>query len=60
MVPTEVLRAIQQHDPRTGKPIVLCIDADCPSCGWPERNFDTGTHLFGCRKCSYTSTKRNS
>lgn len=34
------------------------IDADCPGCGWPERNFDG--RVFGCRKCDYTSRERNS
>lgn len=43
--------------PETGQPYKLCIDADCPNCGWPERNFDG--ELFGCRKCDYTSRKRN-
>lgn len=36
----------------------LAIDADCPSCGWVERNFDG--KVFGCRKCDYTSEYRNS
>jgi protein-arginine kinase activator protein McsA len=45
-------------DPRTSKPVVICIDADCPNCGWAERNFDTGTGLFGCSQCDYTSTER--
>jgi hypothetical protein len=46
-------------NPATGQPVVLCIDADCPSCGHPERNFDTATGLFGCSQCEYTSTERN-
>ncbi|MDY7528477.1 MULTISPECIES: hypothetical protein [unclassified Cryobacterium] len=37
----------------------LAIDADCPSCGWPERNFDTTSRLFGCNKCTHTSDERN-
>lgn len=40
-----------------GNDIRICIDADCPSCGWPERNFNG--EVFGCRKCEYTSTSRN-
>lgn len=47
-------------DPRTGHPVVLAIDADCPSCGYPERWFDTATELFGCPKCTYTSRERTS
>lgn len=46
-------------NPATGNPVVICIDADCPSCGWAERNFDTGSGLFGCSQCGYTSTDRN-
>lgn len=46
-------------DPRTGQPPVICIDADCPSCGWPERNLDTATWLFGCPKCDYKSRDRD-
>lgn len=44
--------------------IRLCIDADCPQCGWWERWYETtnppapgGT--FGCNKCDYTSKERN-
>lgn len=46
-------------DPRTGRAVMLCIDADCPACGWPERTFDTATRQFGCPKCDYTSEERN-
>lgn len=46
-------------DPRTGRPPILCIDADCPSCGWPERNFNTMTAEFGCLKCDYVSKERD-
>lgn len=45
-------------DPRTGQPVRICIDADCPSCHWPERWFDTGTAHFGCNQCDYTSYDR--
>ncbi|MCU1685786.1 MAG: hypothetical protein JWQ81_6525 [Amycolatopsis sp.] len=37
----------------------LCIDADCPNCGWPERWFAPATRLFGCPKCTHTSTTRD-
>jgi hypothetical protein len=36
----------------------LAIDADCPKCGWAERWFSPSRQLFGCSKCSYTSTER--
>lgn len=42
-----------------GENVRLCIDADCPNCGWAERWFDTETELFGCSKCDYTSQDRN-
>lgn len=45
-------------DPRTGQPVRICIDANCPSCRWPERWFDTGTSHFGCNQCDYTSYDR--
>lgn len=49
-------------NPVTGKSAVICIDANCPRCGHPERNFDTATSTFGCcnPECDYTSTERNS
>ncbi|HEV2780390.1 MAG TPA: hypothetical protein VGX25_13455 [Actinophytocola sp.] len=47
-------------NPVTGQPPVLCIDADCPSCGWPERTFNTATGDFGCSRCDYTSRERDS
>lgn len=46
-------------------PVRVCIDADCPSCGWPERWADIaqfppmGPVTFGCNKCDYTSQERN-
>ncbi len=60
MIETEVLKTIKAPvNPGTGEPFKLAIDADCPGCGWPERNFDTTTNLFGCSKCKYTSANRN-
>lgn len=60
MIETEVLKTIEAPvNPSTGEVFKLAIDADCPNCGWPERNFDTTTKLFGCRKCDYTSNERN-
>jgi len=44
-------------NPDTGERYKLCIDAHCPNCGHPERNFDGD--VFGCRKCDYTSRERN-
>jgi hypothetical protein len=37
----------------------ICIDADCPSCGWPERWFSPDRRLFGCPKCDVTSRNRD-
>lgn len=51
---------VLKPNPITGKPPVFCIDADCPSCGWAERTYDTATQLFGCAKCAYVSQERNS
>lgn len=42
----------------TGKPVRVCIDADCPQCGWVERWYDFGLEKFGCNKCDYLSTDR--
>jgi endogenous inhibitor of DNA gyrase (YacG/DUF329 family) len=39
--------------------MVLAIDADCPSCGWPERTFDLEYRHFGCIRCEYVSDERN-
>lgn len=41
----------------TGQAIRICIDADCPKCGWPERWYDG--ERFGCNKCEYRSAERN-
>lgn len=51
-------------DPKT---LRLCIDADCPECGHPERFREVlimdggkpGLGYFGCNKCDYTSNERN-
>lgn len=40
-------------------PLRIAIDADCPKCGWPERNLDPATGVFACRHCPYTSRERN-
>lgn len=40
-------------------PGVLAIDAECPSCYWPERTFDIVARVFGCPRCTYTSDERN-
>lgn len=44
--------------------IRVCIDADCPGCGWPERWADAAPDLseiktFGCNKCEYRSQERD-
>lgn len=50
--------ALPTTNPITGEDLHLCIDADCPSCHWPERWFSPARRLFGCPKCSYNSTGR--
>lgn len=52
---SEVGHQVRELHQATGQRI--CIDADCPGCGWPERWFDGD--VFGCRKCTYTSTLRD-
>lgn len=47
-----------------GLPVLLVVDADCPSCGKPERTFDPARGVFGCSSlgggpCGYESTERN-
>lgn len=58
---------LDQEEARLGRSIVdvqlpesvrLCIDADCPQCGWGERWFEPDRQLFGCAKCDYTSKER--
>jgi hypothetical protein len=41
--------------------IRLCVDEDCPACGWPERwaELTDGGPVFGCPKCDYTSRTRD-
>ncbi|MEV4599458.1 hypothetical protein AB0K15_18860 [Amycolatopsis sp. NPDC049253] len=46
------------ENPDTTPEVVLCIDADCPACGWPERTFTLPQAIFGCPQCTYTSTER--
>lgn len=46
-------------DPRTGDELHLCIDADCPACGWGDRWFSPARMVFGCPKCAYESEERN-
>lgn len=38
----------------------ICIDADCPSCGWAERRYNPMTCEFSCSKCDYVSMERDS
>ena len=55
-------------DPRDGPtdyPVLpdgtyFAVDANCPSCGWPERRarFDEHGAVFSCRKCEYVSRER--
>ncbi|WP_020673851.1 hypothetical protein [Amycolatopsis nigrescens] len=52
------MNATSNSKPGTAE-AVLCIDADCPACGWPERWLSMATRLFGCPKCPYTSTERD-
>lgn len=46
-------------NPVTGEELRICIDANCPACGWAERWFSPDRGLFGCSKCSFTSMQRN-
>ncbi|MFE5699942.1 hypothetical protein [Rhodococcus koreensis] len=52
--------------PNTPETIRVCIDEDCPSCGWGERWADVEMTsagptpiLFGCNKCDYRSKVRD-
>lgn len=47
-------------NPVTGTELHICIDADCPSCGWAERWYSPDRQVFGCSKCPYESEDRNS
>jgi transposase len=51
--------AITYERGRVGHPLLIAIDADCPGCSWPERHLTPSTGVFGCSKCTYTSTERN-
>lgn len=44
-------------------PLRVAIDADCPSCGYPERFYEPARQVFGCsslnpQPCGYESTER--
>ncbi|WP_280410653.1 hypothetical protein [Nocardia asiatica] len=46
------------------KTLRICVDADCPACGWGERWADVTTDLklikeYGCNKCTYRSQHRD-
>ncbi|WP_155293077.1 hypothetical protein [Rhodococcoides fascians] len=47
------------------KIVRVCIDVDCPNCGWPERwaEWDEVAFFspvtFGCGKCDYRSRERH-
>lgn len=46
-----------------GRPRIV-VDADCPSCRWPERwallpDLTEPGPLFGCPKCDYVSESRD-
>lgn len=44
------------------EPVRVCIDADCPACGWPERwalLSGAAGPIFGCPKCDHTSERRD-
>ena len=40
----------------------VCIDEDCPNCGWPERWADVFEDyaVYGCNKCDHKSLDRKS
>lgn len=45
----------------------VCIDEDCPNCGWPERWADLNATdgpdaptVFGCNKCKHRGLTRTS
>lgn len=52
---TEIGRMVRELHAATGSR--LCIDEDCPGCGWPERWFDGDQ--FGCNKCSHRGEYRD-
>lgn len=54
-----VRNAITYERGRAAHPLLIAIDADCPSCHYPERTFNPVTGVFGCTKCAHTSTERN-
>jgi hypothetical protein len=54
-----IRNAIVYERGRAAHSFLIAIDADCPSCHYPERTFNPATGVFGCTKCTYTSTERN-
>lgn len=54
-----IRNAIVYERGRAAHSFLLAIDADCPSCHYPERTFNPATGVFGCPKCAHTSTERN-
>jgi hypothetical protein len=56
--PDEARLGRQIVDVQLPEPMRLCIDEDCPQCGWAERWFEPDRQLFGCAKCDYTSKER--
>lgn len=55
-----IRNALAYERARVGhSPDLLAIDADCPGCGWAERNLNPATGVFGCSKCTYVSKERN-
>jgi hypothetical protein len=47
------------EDGRVVEAPVVFVDAECPSCFWPERFFNTRTRIFGCFRCTYKSDERD-
>lgn len=47
-----------------GRPVRIAIDADCPSCGYPERFYEPARAMFGCSSlnpnpCGHESKERS-
>jgi len=36
----------------------ICIDEDCPGCGFPEIGFAPASEQFICSRCGFTSSTR--
>lgn len=45
--------------PRGMSELRIAIDADCPSCGFPERWLSPERSVFGCSKCGAESSERD-